>query len=704
MTTRLCYLCLFVVLGHLGAQGVTFEITRLGADVPDFSHPGHPLSGDFNQDGVSDLAVVADGAAWVFIGNRTGVFAPPVRLAAATADALAVGDFNGDGFADIAVGGDAIQILPGKGDGTFDKAIALDSSALGITAVDVDMDGKLDLIVERQDDVQVFLGKGDGSFVPGNTIGVALKTGYRMLVGDFNGDGKPDLLHTASLSLFFGNGDATFQSAQTLSLAGYRVTAAADLNKDGVWDLIGSGQNFDVAIFLGSKEGQFARSAERPAFNQVLGVTDLDGDGNPDLLTVYYAYDGLYCGCFVAEARPAFGRGDGTFDARLNSDPFAQIYFTVDDINLAFVAGDFDGDGARDVLFSSTVGPSSNGGIFLTLAKPGGGFSFASKVIGGRDLISITAADFDRDEKIDIAAANFEGAAVLLWSGNGDGTFKGTRMVLSGGESAGLALGDFDGNGSTDIVTGGRMLLGTGTGTGGFRPAPLSSAALPWLAVAADLNRDGKPDLIGSDDQWGLWAVVGNGDGSFRTTALPRSQIAPYFGFGTVADFNRDGNPDLVTGNVYDDTAAIYFGNGDGTFKTPAHLGLPLRADASISADFDGNGAPDVAISFGQLYIGTLRSRGDGSFTTGSVIQTNGARVLGSADFDGDGKADLVACLAQCQLFLGKGDGTFTTGPVVGSVPGAFSLVVADFNNDGLPDFAVANRNSTEVTVFLNKK
>jgi len=81
-----------------------------------------------------------------------------------------------------------------------------------------------------------------------------------------------------------------------------------------------------------------------------------------------------------------------------------------------------------------------------------------------------------------------------------------------------------------------------------------------------------------------------------------------------------------------------------------------------------------------------------------------GARVLGSADFDGDGKADLVACLAQCQLFLGKGDGTFTTGPVVGSVPGAFSLVVADFNNDGLPDFAVANRNSTEVTVFLNKK
>lgn len=267
---------------------------------------------DFNKDGNLDLVVVNQNSADVsiFLGNGDGSFQLAVGYKAGLAPtAIAVGDYNGDGKADLAVsdGSGMVSILLGKGDGTFGGLVSFHAGVnpTSIVAGDFNGDGKLDLAVTNNGvsgtagtTVAVLMGNGDGTFQPATFF--AAGTSPRFLtVGDFNLDGKLDLVTANDVvfpfgggNVMLGNGDGTFQTALPFSAAGFPFAlTVADFNGDGKPDVAvanngQAGCGDTVSVLLGNGDGTF-----QPAVNFGAGVApaaiasaDLNGDRLDDLI------------------------------------------------------------------------------------------------------------------------------------------------------------------------------------------------------------------------------------------------------------------------------------------------------------------------------------------------------------------------------------------------------------------------------------
>jgi hypothetical protein len=159
------------------------------------------VTGDFNGDGILDLASVFGGSVTILLGNGDGTFTPSASQPSATlVDAawVTTADFNGDGILDLAIadaGSTALTILQGNGDGTFTQVSGepiLSQSSYFVTAADVNGDGKLDLVFTGANTVSVYLGNGDGTFHAG-LVKANQDASYGVAFGDFNGDGRLDL-------------------------------------------------------------------------------------------------------------------------------------------------------------------------------------------------------------------------------------------------------------------------------------------------------------------------------------------------------------------------------------------------------------------------------------------------------------------------------------------------------------------------------
>ena len=154
-----------------------------------------------------------------------------------------------------------------------------------------------------------------------------------------------------------------------------------------------------------------------------------------------------------------------------------------------------------------------------------------------------------------------------------------------------------------------------------------------------------------------------------------------------VADFNGDGKPDIAyAATLLTPVAGVVLGNGDGTFRPGEILPLSEALQGSpFAADFNGDGKVDLVISgySTSLFFGN----GDGTFSSpiavGACSSTASPSVSAVADFNRDGKADLIC---GTTVLLSNGDGTFRTGGTAGSNAMESFVLTADFNNDGNPD------------------
>jgi hypothetical protein len=319
--------------------------------------------GDFNHDGKLDLAT-AGGA---YLGNGDGTLRTPQPYGGYLVTRLvAAGDFNGDGKLDLFTGcdnSDGFDIALGNGDGTFRSPGACTAGFVDLAVVvDLDGDGKLDIVTDRSDPVTslsavsntyVLLGNGDGSFRVSKA-----RDGLLIAVGDFNSDGKPDLLSwcspstgsmPTSMGVSLGNGDGTFAAANcSLPLAGAAVPVMLDGSSHvglaattSKWDSRPWVAGDAVTLFRGDGGGGFTQgpvycAANRP-WSMVAG--DFDGDGKVDVVTA------------GGDLSLVLGHGDGTFDA---SRPFAAggAAWTV-------VSGDFNSDGRLDLAVTGTDGTVS---------------------------------------------------------------------------------------------------------------------------------------------------------------------------------------------------------------------------------------------------------------------------------------------------------------------------------------------------------
>ncbi len=212
------------------------------------------VTGDFNGDGIADLATAEGYAVSTFLGNGDGTFKAAQKNSWPEVNPLflATGDFNGDGFTDLAVSDTAIRgsvfLLLNNGDGTFSKTDLTPATGIfvgGIAAGDLNGDGILDLVLA--DGVTVLLGKGDGTFQAPKLYNPS--SSGPVVIGDFNGDGIPDLA-ADGIALLLGNGDGTFGDAiiGDANEQGNGYLATADFNRDGFADVALSGGDVNVLL------------------------------------------------------------------------------------------------------------------------------------------------------------------------------------------------------------------------------------------------------------------------------------------------------------------------------------------------------------------------------------------------------------------------------------------------------------------------
>ena len=275
--------------------------------------------GDFNRDGIQDLVTTNYGSSdyywpiiWttvsVLIGNGDGTFQPAQNYEAGPGpNSVAVGDFNGDGLQDLAVAdygaypdrANTVSVLLGNGNGTFGapQAFQVGRAVSCVSVGDFNRDGRSDLAACNYNDnnVSILLGNGNGTFQAVGTVPVGAAP-WMIVIEDLTGDQIPDMVVTGHwsdiVSVVRGNGDGTFQPhVWYFTGRGPTGLALADLNGDSKRDVVVTNYfSTTVSVLLGNGDGTLQAAQEFGVDLAPMSVAaaDFNGDGQPDLATTNY--------------------------------------------------------------------------------------------------------------------------------------------------------------------------------------------------------------------------------------------------------------------------------------------------------------------------------------------------------------------------------------------------------------------------------
>nr|MBA3913964.1 VCBS repeat-containing protein [Terriglobales bacterium] len=603
-------------------------------------------------------------------------------------------------------------------------------------AVDVNGDGRPDLITSDFDDatypvgqgyVSVLIANADGSFQPHIDYPVGLGPD-QMVTADFNRDGATDIVVLnlcgtdssclsgvpSTLSILLGNGDGTFQPSIDVSTGNQLYALISDdFNRDSKPDLASIQCSSDctsaaVILLLGVGDGTFQSPLSIVSGTEPTGIGS--GDFNKDQLADLAVTDDL------GTVGVLLGNGDGTFKPQVSCP--AGMY------PLNVRAGDFNNDGSLDLVVADECDDPlcelGDGAISLLVNKGNGTFQAATSYLAPLDVHSLTLGDLNRDGNLDVAAAADGEETTLLGDGQGH---LGQHTDYAGVYPANVAVADLNADGILDLgisnVFNSEVAVLHGRGDGVFDAVRVYQAGnVPQTFVVADFNGDGKLDVTVTNEQYDGYGAVGvllgDGHGGFGNPAF---MVAGDYPTGIVTgDFNRDGKLDLIVSNfglTYTDaTLSVFLGNGDGTFRLQPTSLYPngYYPTELVAGDFNRDGKLDFAVTnqqggSGQIgNVTVFMGNGDGTFRSGiSYLTENTPSGMVQADFNNDGRVDLGVANARSDtisILLGNGDGSFQTHLDTEVYITPYTLATGDFNHDGKPDVAVPSYEN-QVLVLL---
>jgi hypothetical protein len=709
---------------------------------------------DVTGDGNPDITLLLPDSVIVMQGNGAGSFTPYVALSNGIGNLLpveeywgdAIGDVNGDGKPDLVAAG----FVPGvcnpsslcagtttdpdvegftendnNGTGDFGPAIpypqvtANENAANvygtygSIAIADINKDGLPDIVLATN------------NYSGTNTITVAINQGNKPSSipqvggGSYPQFNNPQVITTISSGFLDSDPPNPIALNPTLGrpLTNFGISLmTTDFNGDGYPDIVANDSNNGTLISLeNNKDNTFTAVATVPGGVGMnpMAMADFNGDGILDVLEANAATNtvsvlvgkagGIY---HSAQSFPILS-DSGNSSGTVNIITTPGINATGLVVNNSNVIADFNGDGEPDYIYSDSNGSaheqvsSANGYSYTDgalVVSPLGGSTSPLQVI--------LAADFNGDGKQDL---------LLQYGGYEKGTGQNATFIPA---TFGIALGKGDG---TFVV-----------------PSVLNSYTYSLENfIVADLNKDGKPDVVahasfctpsnvlgeptclgGSTANW-VVAFLGRGDGTFQAGMSTETEVAGDGEALAVGDVTGDGIPDLIVSG--DSGLSVWQGSGSGSFFE-AQLITKTSPGAPVIGDFNGDGANDIATSNGSE-VTILVNDGKGNFpaSLAELVPNSSGSSIHAVDINRDGLTDLVMLSegsspcwdvpelcnlgpASVLTLLNDGDGTFKSYylPINDPVAGYGAFQVLDVNGDGAADVVVATQNEL-ASIYYNQ-
>ncbi|MBI4602391.1 MAG: VCBS repeat-containing protein [Planctomycetes bacterium] len=656
-----------------------------------------------------------------------------------------------------------------------------------VAAGDLNGDGAPDLAASNLDgSITVYLNKGDGSFLDPRHLGAGVQTLRDLIIADLTGDGRPDVASAApqdgAVVLFENLGGGSFSPAARIPTWVFaRALAAGDFDGDGALELAVAGSRGGVAHFRRTPGGTFVELARlggeldagpmggwsKPVYSlKVLrqpgaaldelivthawsGVLWVLGAGASGVLEVKGAVPGLLPGLPATAGRPtgvfsldaapilqpaASGVPDlvtvhrdlGVIHVRRAAvgperfSPQLHQVIPVPGMPRAVRIVDLDSDGWLDIAvvlrFLDRV---------VTYRNEAGNLVPATEMPTGRSPREIAVADFNRDGVPDVAVANrlSSDLSVLLGHAGQVGFSILDQVYLVDGEVAGLVVLDMNGDGRDDVVqlhraSGDFSVRHAGPDGSLAPPVFYSSGAIPGAQSIADVNNDGLPDVVVANlgvDQGYVTVRLGQPGGGFgpeRRFELPEGVKGRLFAV-EAADFDGDGAIDLATG-FFDCRISFWKGSGDGTFTPTTEHFFVYESRVMAAGDFDQDGDVDLAGAGYAGHLVVVENRGD-LLTTPTLTRVDypppspdkfGTEDIKAVHFDADDDLDLVIGSGHgAMIYQGLPGMDFHLAGVTveGTEFPASGVAVADLDGNGTKDLAVSCQVLSCLTVLTRE-
>jgi uncharacterized OB-fold protein len=730
------------------------------------TNPYGVTTGDLNGDGKPDMVTTNFGGSAVYVFTNTSTtgsvssFSAGVTVTTGGASTRHVNltDLDGDGMLDMVVSnatGGNLSVFRNTtstvgGTISFGAALNLSTGAQpwGVSAGDLDADGKPDLVAANSSasTVSVFRNTssvGTISFATGSTVSVGASSPIGVVIGDLDGNGKPDVATSngsgASITILSNTtstaGTITFASAYQITMTGaspIRIVMG-DLNNDGKQDLAVADNNTRLAIVENTYTTVGTPAFGAPvyyaanALSRGIAIGDLNGDGLPDLAVS----NGNHASVSVYTNLGKTGTIDATsFTSKQD--------FLVGATPQSVAIADVTGDGRPEIMVAS----ENLGGVSVlnALPSPPGIVNFTPKSgatgSSGSTTVTITGSNFNTTSANNTVRFGTAPAAIL----------SGTATQLTVTAPAGATWGPVSVANTTTGVTG--YSYGTANpfiptfsfgGTIDFASkVDRTTGTNPQSVAIGDLDGDGKPDIVvanngatGASANTGVSvfrniSVTGTiNSGSFTSTGTLTTQNNPRS--ITLADFDADGKLDIAVANFSSNTVSIFQNTssvGSISFSSITPIAVGSNPIDIATGDIDSDGRPDIVVANNAAgatnHISILRNTSvktpSATFSfaaTSNFSLSNGGSAtawgIAIGDVDLDGKPDIVVAnrgtanavtVFKNTSIVARFSFTLTSYTASSNPYGA---AIADLDLDGKPEILVANNNASgTVSIFQN--